>query len=83
MIEEAIGTVNENHIVLLSPDGGKTLIPSQTDDMDGDDKWDELFTLVNLDAGHSKSYSLVAVNKDQVLLFNVRTNIHFVDKNDP
>lgn len=82
-IEEFTGKIGENDVVLLSPDGGRTFIPSQVDDLDGDGKWDELFTLADLGAGESKSFSLVTVNRDKAPVFMVRTKIHFADKNDP
>lgn len=82
-IEEYLGKVGENDVVLLSDDGGRTFIPSQLDDTDGDGKWDELFTMVDLEAGANKTFSLLTRNKDQAPQFRIRTNIHFADKNDP
>jgi hypothetical protein len=82
-IEEVIGKVGDHDVVLLSPDNGRTFIPSQVDDTDGDGRWDELFTLVDFGAGERKSFSLILKNKELVPAFINRTNIHFADKKDP
>lgn len=82
-IEEVLGKVGDHQVVLLSPDNGQTFIASQTDDTDGDGRWDELFTLVDFGSGESKTFSLVVKNREHVPVFINRTNIHFADKNDP
>jgi hypothetical protein len=81
-IEEQTGKLSESDVVLLSADGGRTYIASQLDDLDGDGIWDELFTMVDLYAGESKTYSLITMKKEEAPEFRVRTNIHFADKND-
>lgn len=82
-MEELTGKIADNDVVLLSADNGRTFIPSQADDTDGDGKWDEIFTLVDFEAGESKNFSLFVKGQDQVPQFVSRTNIHFADKNDP
>jgi hypothetical protein len=81
-IEEHLGAVAPEEVVLISPDAGRTFIPSQLDDLDGDGQWDEMFTLLDLAAEETKNYSLIKVKKESVPQFTVRTNIHFADKND-
>lgn len=59
---------------LLISQGGDT-IPSQLDDVDGDQTWDELFFVVNLPAGQSDTIHLSWVDTQPHL--PKRTNIRF------
>lgn len=82
-IEAHTGKVKDSQIVLLSPDEGKTFIVSQLDDLDGDSKWDELFTLIDFEPKGTVSFSLIVKDKAAAPNFKVRTNIRFADKKDP
>lgn len=81
-IEAVTGAVADEDVVLLSGDNGKSFIPSQLDDTNGDGRWDELFTMVDLASGESKSYQLILRKKSNAPEFTKRTNIRFADKND-
>lgn len=82
-IEEQLGKIGDDEVVLLSADGGMVFIPSQVDDTDGDGQWNELFTLGNLKAGEQINLHLIKKKKVHAPSFKTRTNIHFADKNDP
>ena len=62
-----------NYPLVLSANGDT--IPSQLDDLDGDNKWDELFFVVNLPAKTTLSYSLSWVNSQPGYL--KRTSVRF------
>jgi hypothetical protein len=53
---------------------GKDTIPSQLDDLDGDNKWDQLFFVANLAANSSKTFSLkwISTKPDYVKRTSVR-----------
>ncbi|TDH24214.1 DUF4861 domain-containing protein [Segetibacter sp. 3557_3] len=59
--------------VLLSS-GGDT-IPAQLDDLNGDNKWDELFFVISLKPGASQALSLIWVSEQPV--YTKRTSIRF------
>jgi hypothetical protein len=82
-IEEVTGKLRDDDVVLLTTDGGILFLPSQQDDMSGDGKWDEFFTLVNISAGERKTFSIVVKRPEHAPTFNIRTKIHFADKNNP
>lgn len=50
-------------------------IPSQLDDLNGDNKWDEVFLLVSMPGGQSSNINLNWV--DSMPVFQKRTNIRF------
>jgi hypothetical protein len=43
--------------------------------LDGDGNWDELFTMVDLNAGESKTYSLITMKKEEAPEFLKRVPI--------
>src|SRR3972149_5850446 len=53
----------DNHYPLIISDRGDT-IASQLNDLDGDNKWDELFFVVDLPANGVGTYSLQWVNEE-------------------
>ncbi|MCF8226264.1 MAG: DUF4861 domain-containing protein [Bacteroidales bacterium] len=57
-------------------------IPSQADDLDGDGSWDELFFMVDLDAGEEKKVLITFVNEEEYPEFKTRTNIRFSRKDE-
>ena len=59
---------------LIISDQGDT-IPSQLNDLDGDNKWDELFFVVDLPASGKKSYTLQWL--DEAPKYIVRTSARF------
>ncbi len=60
------------HLVILL---GKDTIPSQTNDLDGDGKWDELFFVTDFRAGESKSVTLGWT--DEAIEYPNRTSARF------
>lgn len=81
MLEAKYGELDASKIPFLAQ--GKTLVPCQFEDLDGDSAWDQLFTLVDLKAGEQKSFTLELKDKANAPEVKVRTNIRFADKNDP
>lgn len=59
--------------LIISADGDT--LPSQLDDLDGDNTWDELFFVADLPANGKVSYSLEWVN--DLANFPVRTSVRF------
>jgi hypothetical protein len=83
LIEMIMGKVDEEDIVLLSPDGGNSFIAGQLDDTDGDGIWDELFTLIDLAPGERKAFSIIRKEASEAPRFTRRTNIRFAGIDDP
>lgn len=54
---------------------GDTQLASQTDDLDGDGKWDEAAVLVDLPPSGSQKIILSFVNPEEYPVFNKRTNL--------
>jgi hypothetical protein len=81
ILEAKYGELDASKIPFLAQ--GKTLVPCQFEDLDGDGAWDQLFTLVDLKAGEQKSFTLELKDKANAPEVKVRTNIRFADKNDP
>jgi len=57
-------------------------IPCQADDVDGDGKWDELFSLYNFEKSAQKEVVIKFVSPDAYPEFPVRTNLHLGDATD-
>jgi hypothetical protein len=64
--------------VLKTADG--TYIPSQTDDLDGDGSWDELFVVTDFAGNEIKEVSLEFVEMSSYPETAARTNIRFASK---
>ncbi len=73
---------DQGQVPFLKEKGTEGLIPCQLDDLNGDGKWDELFTLVNLEANETKTFELVLKTAKKAPEVKVRTNIRFADKSD-
>jgi len=85
VIERAqlVGKVaDQGQVPFFQEKGSAELIPCQLDDLNGDGKWDELFTLVNLEANETKTFDLVLKSAQDAPEVKVRTNIRFADKSD-
>jgi hypothetical protein len=52
-----------------------SIIPSQTDDLDGDKKWDELAFLLDFKAGEERTVKLEVISPDKLPVFTKRTNM--------
>lgn len=57
-------------------------IPCQADDVDGDGRWDELFALVQLDAGAQQKIMVEFISPEEYPVFPARTNLHLGDARD-
>jgi len=57
-------------------------LPSQADDLDGDGRWDELFFIMDLDAGEKKGIEIEFSDPADYPDFDIRTNIRFAKKGD-
>ncbi len=57
-------------------------IPIQTDDLDGDGIWDELFILTDLEGGEKMSAALAFRSPDNLPELKVRTNLRFAKKGE-
>lgn len=64
--------------LLVKSDG--TPLPCQVDDMDQDQRWDELFILTDYRESERKEVYLVFRNQAEYPAFSPRTNIRFADK---
>ena len=64
--------------LLLKRDG--TPLPCQVDDMDNDQRWDELFVMTDYGESELKKAYLVFRGKGEYPEFTPRTNIRFADK---
>ena len=76
-LELIFGQMPESDLLFLIDKNG-TKIPAQLDDLDGDGKWDVLFTQVDLQSGESKFYTL-RFNGEAIPF---KTNIRFANIND-
>jgi hypothetical protein len=74
-------SIDPKKIPFLKDSSGNLLV-CQLDDVDGDGKWDELFTLVDLEANETKSYTLTFLSPSKASEVKIRTNIRFADKED-
>ncbi|MEA3463245.1 MAG: DUF4861 domain-containing protein [Bacteroidota bacterium] len=54
-------------------------IPCQTNDVDGDGKWDELFALTDMEAGAQQRITVEFISPEDYPVFPVRTNLHLGD----
>ncbi len=79
-LEEQFGALPENEIPFLKDQ--EKLIPCQQEDLDGNGKWDNLFTLLNFEPNEVKTLELTFKNIDEAPAVKPRTNIRFADKND-
>ena len=77
-LEKLYGNLPEAEVAeLVSIDG--IAYPAQFDDLDGDGKWDVLFTQIDLEANEERLFNLNLEVEQEVLY---KTNIRFADKND-
>ncbi|MDP3435251.1 MAG: DUF4861 domain-containing protein [Bacteroidota bacterium] len=72
-IEARFGTVSEGFAPILKLNGQN--VPSQTDDMNGDGKWDELVFTVDLYASETINLKVVNVAVAEYPEFEKRTNV--------
>jgi len=79
-LEKKNGALSEGQYAWLISDV-KIPVIAQLDDLDGDGKWDELFTQVSLNSKEKKTFK-VEILKEKPNTKN-RTNIRFADINDP
>lgn len=77
-----IGSVKENLLPVLKTSSGVE-IPSQTDDLDKDGNWDELFFLIDLKPNQTKTLIVSFVEKDLFPKYPVRSNIRFANMDLP
>jgi hypothetical protein len=81
-LSELIGEIPEGKVPVLTDAEGNN-VACQTDDMDGDGSWDELFILVDVAANESKELTIAFVNPEEAPEYEIRTNIRLGDKNPP
>lgn len=67
-------TIQEGKVPLLVLPNG-TPLPTQLDDLNGDGKWDELFSLTNLGPSEEKRVVLSFIAKEDYPVFEARTNL--------
>ncbi len=60
-------------------DGDGNFIPSQVDDLDGDGEWDELFALIDMEAGSQKIVAMTFQLPEDYPTFKTRTNLRLGD----
>jgi hypothetical protein len=58
-------------------------IPSQTDDLDGDGKWDELFLLSDFGPFEKKEFQISLIEPSHKPLFSSRANLRFAKAIEP
>ncbi|NJK87261.1 MAG: DUF4861 domain-containing protein [Bacteroidales bacterium] len=80
-LEEYTGKVPETKIPVIKI--GEEEIPSQTDDLDSDRKWDELCFLATLKAHSKESIKIIYIEPELIPNYAARTNIRFADINPP
>jgi len=68
--------------VLLQNEQGDT-IPSQLDDLDGDEKWEELSFVHDFDPESRDTLSMQLIDTSQAPDYEARTNIRFVTLEEP
>ena len=66
---------------VLTNENGEN-IPVQTDDLDGDGLWDELFILTDLEGGEKMSAALAFRSPDNLPQLKARTNLRFARKGE-
>lgn len=77
-LEQKLGALPEKAVAMLSDKEGNEY-PAQLDDLNNDEKWDVLFTQVDLKAGETKEFNINFDLKEGIV---VKTNIRFADIND-
>ncbi|MBN2807753.1 MAG: DUF4861 family protein [Prolixibacteraceae bacterium] len=77
-LETLLGPLSETEVAMLTDEDGNRF-PAQTEDRDGDGKWDLLYTQVSLPANATRHFSFNFAEGPGKTL----TNIRFADINDP
>jgi hypothetical protein len=80
-IEIKYGAMPEGTMAWLKAENGNQIL-AQLDDLDGDMKWDELYTQIDLKAGESKTFYLIFDEPSAFDNVEYSTNIRFADIND-
>lgn len=73
-LEKQTGKIALGLVPMLTKENGE-IIPSQVDDLDGDEQWDELFLLVNLPAATTARLNLSLVKPEKLPEFTQRSHI--------
>ena len=81
LLEKNFGVLPENEIPFLKI-SEEELIPCQLEDLDGNGKWDNLFTVISFEPKEVKRVELTFMNIDKAPAIKARTNIRFADKNN-
>jgi hypothetical protein len=74
--DSLFGEIPEGMLPVLRDSAG-TLVSSQLDDLDGDDKWDELALVLDFDSMEQKILTIHYVDYENVPEYKFRTNIRF------
>jgi hypothetical protein len=77
-----IGAIPEDKIPMLFGENGDTL-PYQVDDLDGDDRWDELFFLCSIKANSSQKIFFSFIDTSAIPVFPKRANVQFIKADPP
>jgi hypothetical protein len=77
-LEQKWGSINNALVPVLISEFGDT-IPSQTDDLDGDGVWDELFFLYSMSPETQAKISIVWLESVSAPVFEQRTNIRMAE----
>lgn len=77
-----VGIIEKNGIPVLKDETG-AVIPSQTDDLDKDGMWDELFFLIDLNPKAIKTIHVSYLPKEEVPEYTLRSNIRFANMDLP
>lgn len=73
-IKNKLGEIKEGFIPTVMLACGEVLA-SQTDDIDGDGKWDEFVFVCNIKANQTISLNIELIEKDKLENFTLRTNV--------
>ncbi len=77
-LDSLTGSIPEGKVPCLIDEKGK-IIPSQTDDLDRDGKWDELFTLLDFSPRGERKLEITFVSPEKLPDFSPRANIRFAN----
>lgn len=77
-LEAVLGAITEGKVPMLVNEAGE-VVPSQTDDLNGDGNWDELFFISDLGPVSDATIRLSLVNPGELPVFPTRTNIRMAE----
>ncbi len=81
-LEKEMGTIPEDEYPMFYSETFGNISP-QTDDLDGDGKWDELFFLIDMEPDSERIYDIILVSAENIPVLDSRSNARLaaIDEN--